>query len=115
MESDDESILSPTSSGDESFDDDDINTRRAPNWCAYRHVLERRGFRLDTCRDVKQWYQKYWEGLLDRGQDVTRDLPGYNRACSIKDENELCKDAGLVSLSYIILNRLCPILSNCLR
>lgn len=44
---------------------------------------------------MKQWYQKYWEGMRAHGCDVTRDLPGYARACSIKDENELCKDAGL--------------------
>lgn len=96
MESDDESLLSSASST-ASLDDDDVNSRKAPNWCAYRHLLDRRGYRLDTCRDVKQWYQKYWEGMLAQGYDVTRDLPGYTRACSIKDENELCKDAGLVS------------------
>lgn len=97
MESDDDSLLSPSSSV-ASFDEDDVNVRVAPNWCAYRHLLERRGYRLDTCRDVKQWYQKYWEGLRAQGYDVTsRELPGYTRACSVPDENELCKDAGLVS------------------
>ena len=111
MESDDDSVLSPISSGDE-YDDEDVNARRAPNWCAYRHVIERRGFRLDTCRDVKQWYQKYWEGLQARGLDVPRDLPGYTRACSIKDENELCKDAGLVCTPVYHPR---SILSNCLR
>ena len=98
MESDDESLLSSTSS----LDEEDVNVRVAPNWCAYRNTIERRGTRLDTCADVKQWYQKYWDGLSAHGQDVTHDLPGYTRACSIKDENELCKDAGLVSPTYII-------------
>ncbi|KAJ3559114.1 hypothetical protein NM688_g541 [Phlebia brevispora] len=94
MESDDESLLSPTSSTS-SFDEDDVNVRMAPNWCAYRQLIESRGTRLDTCADVKQWYQDYWESLIAQGCKVTRDLPGYTRACSYSDENELCKDAGL--------------------
>ena len=97
MESDDESLLSSATSTS-TLDDDDVNVRIAPNWCAYRHTIERRGFRLDTCRDVKQWYQTYWEGLRAEGHSVTHDLPGYTRACSIGDENELCKDAGLVRI-----------------
>ena len=92
--------LSPTSSAS-SFDEEDVNIRMAPNWCAYRHLLERRGVRLDTCRDVKQWYQDYWERQLSQGYHVTKDLPGYARACSIPDENELCKDAGLVRIFFI--------------
>ena len=97
MESDDESVLSPASSTT-SFDEDDVNTKVAPNWCAYRLVIERRGTRLDTCADVKRWYQDYWASLSSQGYKVTKDLPGYARACSIGDENELCKDAGLVSV-----------------
>ena len=96
MESDDDSLLSPTSSAS-SFDEDDVNVRVAPNWCAYRHFIESRGTRLDTCADVKRWYQEYWENLSSQGFKVTKDLPGYTRACSYSDENELCKDAGLVS------------------
>ncbi len=98
MESDNDSLLSPTSSAS-SFDEDDVNVRMAPNWCAYRHLIESRGTRLDTCADVKRWYQEYWENLSSQGYKVTKDLPGYTRACSYPDENELCKDAGLVSTS----------------
>lgn len=98
MDTDDDLLLSPSSSTSSlDIDEDDVNVRMAPNWCAYRHALERRGVRLDTCRDVKQWYQDYWESLVSQGHHVSRDLPGYARACSIPDENELCKDAGLVS------------------
>lgn len=97
MESDDESLLSPASSTS-SFDEDDVNVRVAPNWCAYRHLIERRGTRLDTCADVKRWYQDYWENMTSQGYKVSKDLPGYARACSLSDENELCKDAGLVSV-----------------
>ncbi len=100
MESDDESLLSPCSSTT-SFDEDDANVRVAPNWCAYRCLIGSRGFRLDTCGDVKQWYQEYWESLSSQGHNVTKDLPGYKRACSINDENELCKDAGLVGHLFL--------------
>lgn len=78
-----------------SCDEEEVNCRMAPNWCAYRHIIERRGFRLDTHRDVKQWYQQYWESLVAQGYTVTRDSPGYARACNGNDD-ELCKDAGLV-------------------
>lgn len=87
-----------------SCDEEEVNCRMAPNWCAYRHVIERRGFRLDTHRDVKQWYQHYWESLIAQGYTVNRDSPGYARACNGHDD-ELCKDAGLVS-AYLCF--LCP-------
>ncbi|KZT09443.1 uncharacterized protein LAESUDRAFT_741744 [Laetiporus sulphureus 93-53] len=90
-ESDSESIASATSSVDE----EDVNTRLAPNWCHYRHIIGRRGFRLDTCSDVKQFYQRYWEGLVAQGCDVPRDWPGYLRACNGGGDDELCKDVGL--------------------
>lgn len=92
-ESDSESDSSTCSSS--SDDEDSLNTRIIPNWCSYRHIIQRRGFRLDTCRDVKQFYQRYWEGLLAQGCDVSRDLPGYLRACNGQDDNDLCKDIGL--------------------
>ncbi|KAI0341553.1 kinase-like protein [Trametopsis cervina] len=85
---------SPASSTS-SLDEDDVNVRMAPHWYSYRQLLERRGVRLDTCRDVKQWYQDYWAALSSQGHKVTKDLPGYARACSMPDENALCKDAGL--------------------
>lgn len=66
-----------------------------PTWNNYRNILQRRGFRLDTCRDVKQFYLRYWENLVSQGHDIPKDWPGYIRACNGKDDDDLCKDAGL--------------------
>ncbi len=82
-----------------SLDEDDVNRRMTPNWCAYRTIIEARGFRLDTCKDVKQWYQEYWALQASQGRAITKELPGYLRACRGQDENELCRDDGLVSTS----------------
>ncbi|KAH9926200.1 kinase-like domain-containing protein [Fomitopsis serialis] len=76
-------------------DEDDVNHRIRPNWCGYRHIFQCRGFRLDTCRDVKQLYQRYWESLTSQGCNVSKDLPGYLRACSGRSDDELCPDVGL--------------------
>ena len=97
FEDDNDSLLSASSSSTISVDEEDVNIRMSPNWCAYRHLIESHGFRLDTCRDVKLWYQQYWDNLTSQGHKVTRDLPGYTRACNGGGDNELCKDAGLVS------------------
>ncbi|CAL1704456.1 unnamed protein product [Somion occarium] len=94
-DSDSESQLSDCSSSSSCGDEDEFNKRIAPNWCAHRLIIERCGFRLDTRRDVKLWYQHYWESLISQGYTVTKDLPGYTRACNGSDDNELCKDAGL--------------------
>lgn len=79
----------------------------SPYWCAYRSIIEARGFRLDTYRDVKQWYHDYWAAQASEGRTVSQDLPGYLRACRGKDENDLCRDAGLVSTcaSYLLSRR----------
>jgi len=113
-------------SGDESDDDDssededDYNKRVVgPCWEAHRRLLERRGFRLDTYRDVKSFYERYWANADDhRCSDVYSRgcrncnanvdhlrLPkpevglaaGYVRACRGGREGEdgLCRDAGL--------------------
>jgi len=92
---DDESLCSASTYSSSSSDEDEVNGRMAPDWCVYRHSIERRGFRLDTCRDVKLWYQHYWASLVTQGHSVSKDYPGYRRACIAGDENELCKDAGL--------------------
>ncbi|KZT67740.1 hypothetical protein DAEQUDRAFT_745989 [Daedalea quercina L-15889] len=76
-------------------DDEDVNHRVYPNWCSYRHTILRRGFRLDTCRDVKQLYQRYWEALASQGCSISKDSPGYLRACNGKSDDELCPDIGL--------------------
>ena len=52
---------------DSSEDDEDYNKRvKAPCWEAHRRLLERRGFRLDTYRDVKSFYERYWADADDR-------------------------------------------------
>ncbi|KAM5531210.1 hypothetical protein V8D89_015128 [Ganoderma adspersum] len=89
-DSDDES-----SSCRSSIDEEAANTRVSPNWCSYRCIIASRGFRLDTCKDVKEWYHQYWETQASEGRTVSKDLPGYLRACRGQDEDELCRDAGL--------------------
>ena len=74
-----------------------MNTRVSPNWYSYKCVIASRGFRLDTCKDVKEWYHRYWAHQASEGRTVTKNLPGYLRACCSQDEDELCRDAGLVS------------------
>ncbi|EIW59978.1 uncharacterized protein TRAVEDRAFT_119655 [Trametes versicolor FP-101664 SS1] len=86
---------SSSSSSQSSLDEDAVNMRVTPYWCAYRCVIESRGFRLDTYKDVKAWYHEYWASLGSQGHTVSMDLPGYIRACRGKDENELCRDDGL--------------------
>ncbi|KAI0079924.1 hypothetical protein K474DRAFT_1591059 [Panus rudis PR-1116 ss-1] len=93
-DSDNESLTSASSSSSD-YDDDDVNIRMVPNWCAYRRIIESHGFRLDTCRDVKLWYHQYWDTMRSQGCTVSKDLPGYARACSADDDSALCKDAGL--------------------
>jgi len=108
---------------DSSEDDDDYNRRVVgPCWEAHRRLLERRGFRLDTYRDVKLFYERYWANADDhrcsdsysRGcrncnvNDNHLRLPkpdvglaaGYIRACrggreGREGEDGLCRDAGL--------------------
>lgn len=87
---------SSSTSSQSSLDEDAVNMRVTPYWCAYRCVIESRGFRLDTYKDVKAWYHEYWASLGSQGHTVSKDLPGYIRACRGKDENELCRDDGLV-------------------
>jgi len=74
---------------DSSFDEDEVNIRIYPDWNKYRYIIERRRiYRLDTCRDVREHYEQYCT-------DLQRDASGYSRACSVNDDNALCKDAGL--------------------
>ena len=81
--------------------DEDVDHRIYPNWCSYRSIIQRHGFRLDTCRDVKKIYQQYWEALMSRGCRISKDLPGYLRACSARNDDELCPDMGLVCIHTI--------------
>ena len=77
-------------------DEDEHNDRVAPHWQAYRHLFESHGYHLDTCKDVRQFYLRYWE--TRNIQQSIQSCAGYNSACrEDRDENELCKDEGLVS------------------
>ena len=42
-------------------DEEAINARRSPYWPRYRYFMISHGYRLDTCRDVKKFYEDYWE------------------------------------------------------
>ncbi|KAI1795789.1 kinase-like domain-containing protein [Ganoderma leucocontextum] len=95
VSNDEDSEDDSSSCHSQSSTDEDVNIRMSPNWCSYRCVIASRGFRLDTCKDVKEWYHQYWAIQASEGHTVTKDLPGYIRACGGQDENELCRDAGL--------------------
>jgi len=74
-----------------SSDEDEVNVRVYPDWHKYRDLIERRRlYRLDTCRDVREYYEKYCT-------DLRKNVSGYLRACNGDDDNALCKDAGLAS------------------
>lgn len=82
------------SSSNSSFEDEDeVNARCCPNWDLHRGPLLRHGFHLDTVKDVKQFYERYWSSSGMKTQPVAE----YSRACSSDDEDALCKDPGLVS------------------
>ncbi|EIN07341.1 hypothetical protein PUNSTDRAFT_71694 [Punctularia strigosozonata HHB-11173 SS5] len=86
----------PSGEDDDDDDDDDddeaYNLRICPCWDTYRRTLERRGFLLDTCRDVKDYYEQHCSAS-DPDASL-HSVPGYQRACIGKD-NALCRDAGL--------------------
>ena len=89
---------SSVSSDDDSDgeDDDERNFRVAPHWQAHRHLFESHGYHLDTCKDVRQFYLRYWE--TRNIQQNIQSCAGYKSACrEDKDDNELCRDEGLVS------------------
>jgi len=82
---------SPSSSGS-SVDDDEANRRIAPHWPSYKDFLLLRGFRLDTVRDVKEFYSAGY----CKANSLEPPIPGYLRACECSDDDALCPDAGLV-------------------
>ena len=106
------SLSPPTSSSsdddsDEDSDDEDedeYNFRVAPHWQAYRQLFESHGYHLDTCKDVRQFYLRYWE--TGNIQQSIQSCAGYRSACrEDRDDNELCRDEGLVSF----FSQFCPI------
>jgi sulfatase maturation enzyme AslB (radical SAM superfamily) len=88
-----------SSSSVSSLDEEEINTRVYPCWQEYRHLILRRGFRLDTYRDVKEFYERYWQCRRIESLEALKCKEGYVRACngSRSNEDALCRDAGLVS------------------
>ena len=92
------SYASSDDDSDEDEDEDEHNLRVAPHWQSYRHLFELHGYHLDTCRDVRQFYLRYWE--TRNIQQSIQSCAGYNSACrEDRDDNELCRDEGLVSPS----------------
>jgi hypothetical protein len=80
--------------------EDDVNIRLTPVWHSYSSLFIRLGFRLDTVRDVKEYYRKQGSdqhlhldilhsSLLNRSQGQAKG----------HDDNALCPDYGLVSRS----------------
>ena len=81
-------------------DDDTLNTKITPCWLKYRCLIETHGYRLDTYRDVREFYEHYWERIRSKGEcdyDYVHCGEGYLRACNGFDD-DLCKDAGLVGI-----------------
>lgn len=93
-DSDSESLPSTQSS----IDEDEVNRRITPYWPKFRSLIECRGFRLDTFRDVREFYDRYSEGQILHQLDSKKHIPGYPPTSGDHDDNALCRDAGLVSI-----------------
>ena len=93
------------SDDDEDEDEDDYNIRVVPSWPVYRHLFESYGYHLDTYKDVRQFYLRYWE--TRNIQQNIQSCAGYRSACGEgRNDNDLCKDEGLVS--FLILKFFIP-------
>lgn len=88
-----------------SFDEDEVNQRVTPNWSSYRTLFRNRGFRLDTVRDVKEYYHRYVQ-KASPDPIYPEQFPGFLRACQYNNDDDLCPDAGLVS--YLLSSTLNP-------
>ncbi|KAF8238639.1 hypothetical protein L208DRAFT_1387335 [Tricholoma matsutake] len=87
------SCHSPSSSVS-SVDDEDVNRRITPYWPAYNDTFLLRGFRLDTVRDVKQFYNS--GSCTTHSLQTASAIPGYLiRAYDCSDNDALCPDPGL--------------------
>ena len=95
-DSSDESLESPTSSdSSESDDDEDVNRRFRPYWPKYQNAFRSRGFRLETVRDVKNYYRQKGASSLD----MLRSQQQLSGGVDFGDDDALCPDAGLVGLN----------------
>ncbi|KAG5727962.1 MAP/microtubule affinity-regulating kinase 3 [Termitomyces sp. T112] len=82
---------SPLSS-DSSLDEDEVNRRMTPHWASYQAILKIRGIRLETVRDVKEFYEKH---LQHHGPELSVSHSEYLHICENQDGDALCPDAGL--------------------
>ena len=84
---------SPSSSSDSSVDEDEMNYRMKPFWPKYQAIFKRRGFQLDTLKDVKLFYNQ-------RNQDTPSNCfvfqKNFHQDTTQDDDDSLCPDAGLV-------------------
>lgn len=77
------------------MDDEEANHRVTPHWPTYRDTFLSLGFRLDTVRDVKDFYN-----AGNRSTDSCEtSIPGYLHAFACDDDDALCPDPGLVSVT----------------
>ena len=87
---------SPSSCSDSSVDEDDVNCRMTPFWPKYQATFKRRGFQLDTLKDVKLFYNQ-------RNQDTPSNCFAFQKKfhqdTTQDDDDALCPDAGLVCSS----------------
>ena len=82
-----------------SIDEDELNGRVKPDWAHHRKALERRGFRLETARDVR----RYYEGILSEGRELNVcERKAYSQARQA-DDNALSGDAGLVRFNAMFM------------
>lgn len=86
-------------SSDSSLDEDEVNRRLTPHWASYQTVFKIRGFRLETVRDVKDFYKEH---SMHHGPELSSSHAGYLRLYEGQDDNALCPDAGLVRISVLL-------------
>jgi hypothetical protein len=86
----------PSPSSDSSVDEDEMNCRMKPFWPKYQATFKRRGFQLDTLKDVKLFYNQ-------RSQDTSINFfvpqKHFRQDTTQDDDDSLCPDAGLVCAS----------------
>ena len=87
---------SPSSCSSSSVDEDEMNCRMKPFWPKYQATFKRRGFQLDTLKDVKLFYKQ-------RSQDTPSNCfvsqKSFHQDTAQDDDDSLCPDAGLVCAS----------------
>jgi len=78
-----------------SVDEEDFNGRVYPDWQHYRPLMTHRGYRLDTVRDVRLYYEQYWASLAQQPSQAKfrSTCKGYPR--SEEADDDLCRDRGL--------------------